>query len=295
MRRIAASMVLVVLLTLAPSASVVFASGNGHKSNWGDTGIGTEAWNKIPGKDLFGPSSDSGDSDPYMYKYVIACTERRQNAASSCIIGTRTCTAAKGGQSVDWFRSLKPPHPLVWTLVAGSTCIYSEKPRDVLADIAAQISHEFQKSPIQPATIGSQPGPHTLRGQETNFYATAQEQHFTITLLGQKVHITATPAAYTWNYGDGTRWGPTPSAGAPLPDERIGEQTKTSHPYTATGHYTITVTTHFNGTYTVNGGPSLPIPGQGNIPSNPLALTVWRAVTNNYADNCNQNPNGVGC
>ncbi|PYI66339.1 hypothetical protein CVV68_14680 [Arthrobacter livingstonensis] len=230
-----------------------------------------------------------------MFKYVLSCTESNSNQATNCIIGARECTAAEGGQSVDWFRSLKPPNPQRWTVVSRATCIYAEKPRDILAEIAAQIAHEFQKSPIQPATVGSQPGPHTLRGQETNFYADATVQEFNITLLGQKVHITATPATYTWNYGDGTLWGPTISAGAPLPDERIGEQTKTSHIYTATGKYAINLTTHFNGTYTVNGGPNLPIPGQGNIASNPLGLTVWRAVTHNYADNCNENPNGTGC
>ncbi|WP_371130755.1 PKD domain-containing protein [Arthrobacter sp. SDTb3-6] len=179
--------------------------------------------------------------------------------------------------------------------MSKATCIYTEKPRDILAEIAAQISHEFQKTPVQPATVSSQPGPHTLRGQETNFYALAHEQQFTITLLGQKIHLTATPTTYTWNYGDGTTWGPTPTAGAPLPDDRIGEQTQTSHIYTATGKYAITVTTHFTGTYSVNGGPALPIPGRGHIPSPPLSLTVWRAVTHNYADNCNENPHGTGC
>ncbi|MDD0858108.1 hypothetical protein NHF46_10610 [Arthrobacter alpinus] len=85
-------------------------------------------------------------------------------------------------------------------------------------------------------------------------------------MIGQKVTITATPAAYTWNYGDGTIWGPTPIHGAPLNKDRIGEQTQTSHVYTETGRLAIGLTTHFNGTYTVNGGPELPIPGQGNIP-----------------------------
>ena len=77
--------------------------------------------------------------------------------------------------------------------------------------------------------------------------------------------------------------------------DRIGEPTKTSHAYTTTGKYTITLTTHYTGTYTVNNGPTLPIPGQGNIPSPPLHLTVWRAITRNYAENCNQNPTGTGC
>ncbi|MGO4385400.1 PKD domain-containing protein [Specibacter sp. RAF43] len=174
-------------------------------------------------------------------------------------------------------------------------CVYSEKPLDVLAQIAAQIDHAFEQSPVMPATVGSQPGPHTLRGEETNFYAQAEEQVFTLTLLGQTVHLTATPVAYTWNYGDGTVWGPTVSAGFPLPDDRIGEHTKTSHVYTASGKYSIVVTTHFNGRYSVNDGPTLPIPNQGHTVSAPLGLTVWRAITRNYADDCIVNPAGAGC
>ncbi|MDQ0276173.1 hypothetical protein QO003_000476 [Arthrobacter silviterrae] len=209
--------------------------------------------------------------------------------------GRAACTQAKGGRLVDWYRSLKPPSPVEWTLIARATCIYAEKPVSVLDQIAGRIEHEFKQLPVAPATIGSQPGPHTLRGNNTNFYANATEQTFNITLLAQEVHITATPTAYTWKYGDGTTLGPTPSHGAPLPQDRIGEPTKTSHAYTTTGKYTITLTTHYTGTYTVNNGPTLPIPGQGNIPSPPLHLTVWRAITRNYADNCNQNPTGTGC
>ena len=89
--------------------------------------------------------------------------------------------------------------------------------------------------------------------------------------------------------------GPTPYAGAPLPEARWGEKTATSHVYTQTGDYPVTVATHFHGTYSVNGGPPLPIPGQGTFTSAPVQLSVWRSETKNYADNCNQNPQGDGC
>ncbi|WP_244516777.1 hypothetical protein [Arthrobacter alpinus] len=201
----------------------------------------------------------------------------------------------KPGTVVYWYVAEASKTPPVWAFHSGPECIHGEKPRDILAEIAASIAHEFQRSPIVAATIGSQPGPHTLRGKETNVWAEATTQTFNLTMLGQQVTITATPTAYTWNYGDGTIWGPTPTHGAPLHQDRIGEQTQTSHIYTETGHLTINLTTHFNGSYTVNNGPQLPIPGQGNIASPPLPLTVWRAKTNLYADNCIQNPQGTGC
>ncbi|MFQ4147370.1 hypothetical protein AAGW05_01515 [Arthrobacter sp. LAPM80] len=212
-----------------------------------------------------------------------------------------TCSSGSGtpdgkpGTAIYWYRARKNAVPSDWQYYSGPVCVFDAKPRDILAEIAGLIAHEFQRTPVAAATLGSQPGPHTLRGKETNVWAQAATQTFNITMLGQRVMITATPVAYTWNYGDGTVWGPTPIHGAPLNRDRIGEQTQTSHVYTQTGRLSIILTTHFNGTYTVNNGPQLPIPGQGNIPSAPLGLTVWRAETNLYADNCFQNPAGIGC
>ncbi|AIY00984.1 hypothetical protein ART_1385 [Arthrobacter sp. PAMC 25486] len=211
------------------------------------------------------------------------------------------CAAGAGsadgeaGTAIYWYFADTSDSPPKWIFSSGPECVYGEKPRDILAEIAGMIAHEFQQTPIAAADFGSQPGPHTLRGEETNVWAEAATQTFNLTLIGQNVTITATPAAYTWNYGDGTIWGPTPTHGAPLHQDRIGEQTQTSHIYAETGRLAINLTTHFNGTYTVNGGPELPIPGQGNIPSSALPLTVWRAETHLYADNCFQNPQGIGC
>lgn len=268
---------------------------------WGGGGLGTEGWVRIPGaEDRYGQAPSSGSADDFNYEARLACTDGDSVIFPACAQVMPSCSAGTGsdegkpGVAIYWYRASKAT-PAVWTYLSGPECVYGEKPRDILAEIAAQIAQEFQRTPVAPATIGSQPGPHTLRGEETNVYADAATQTFNLTMLGQQVTITATPVGYTWNYGDGTIWGPTPHHGAPLHQDRIGEQTQTSHIYTATGRLALTVTTHFDGTYSVNGGPSLPIPGQGNIPSAPLGLTVWRAETRLYADNCIQNPSGVGC
>lgn len=239
--------------------------------------------------------------DRYIYEARLACTDGDIAIFPECADVMPACVAGVGnaegkpGTVIYWYYATKNSTPPVWVYFSGPECVFGEKPRDVLAEIAGQIAHEFQRTPIAAAKIGSQPGPHTLRGKETNVWADAATQTFNLTMIGQKVTITATPVAYTWDYGDGTNWGPTPIHGAPLHEDRIGEQTQTSHVYVATGRLAINLTTHFNGTYTVNGGPELPIPGQGNIPSPALPLTVWRAETHLYADNCFQNPHGVGC
>ncbi|WP_423183843.1 hypothetical protein [Arthrobacter sp. NyZ413] len=194
-----------------------------------------------------------------------------------------------------WFDQFTFANPDTWHRVEPDRCMYSEKPHDVLDQIGAQIQTKFQQLPIAPAVSGIQPFPHTLKGAETNFYADAAAQTFAVDMLGQKVVIKAEPVEYTYTYGDGSGLGPTIFAGGPLPEERWGEQTRTSHVYKQTGDFQVSVSTTFRGTYSVNGGPDLPIPGTGEFASPAQTVSVWRSVTRNYADNCLQNPQGEGC
>ncbi len=293
---------LVCVYMFTSSSAALGALPSDTEIGWDGPGIDTEEWTSLPGSDeqmIHLP--EAGSSDGYIYEARLACTDGDSVIFPACATVLPQCAAGVGneggeaGTAIYWYRATTGESPLAWFYFSGPECVYGEKPRDVLAEIAAQIAQEFQRTPVAPATIGSQPGTHTLRGNETNVWAQAATQTFDLTMIGQRVAITATPVAYTWNYGDGTLWGPTPSHGAPLHEDRIGEQTQTSHVYTATGRLAISLMTHFDGTYTVNGGPPLPIPGQGNIPSAPLPLTVWRAETHLYADNCFQNPQGVGC
>lgn len=274
--------------------------------SWVNSGIDTDASALIPGTDghyavIPANSVSNSVGIGYTYEARLACTDGDSAIFDECATVMPDCVAGTGspdgesGTAIYWYFANTGTTPLVWVFHSGPECVYGEKPRDILAEIAGMIAHEFQQTPIAAAQIGSQPGPHTLRGKDTNVWAEAATQTFSLTLLDQKVTITATPAAYTWDYGDGTTWGPTPIHGAPLHQDRIGEQTQTSHIYTDTGRLAINLTTHFNGSYTVNAGPELRIPGQGNIPSAALPLTVWRAETHLYADNCIQNPAGVGC
>jgi hypothetical protein len=112
------------------------------------------------------------------------------------------------------------------------------------------------------------------------------EQQFDVTMFGQKVHVVATPVQYTWNYGDGTTFGPQPSMGGPLPQDRWGEKTRTSHAYGATGDFQVVLTTSFRGTYSVNDGPPLQsrrqsacgVPSPGTTPTTATLIPGVRAV-----------------
>ncbi len=297
-RFLATSQQAMLIISIVLQPPIGLALGEIDIPNWDDSDLVTEGWNPSGGGDYLEQTPSAGPADPFLYEARVACTSGDSAVFPECAAVMPECGGGDGGEPgtvVYWYSTLKNAAQKVWAFHSGPVCIFGEKPRDLLAEIASQIAHEFQRTPIAAAEFGSQPGPHTLRGKETNVWAAAKTQTFNLSMLGQNVTITATPAGYTWDYGDGTTWGPTPIHGAPLHADRIGEQTQTSHVYTETGRLTIGLTTHFNGSYSVNGGPELPIPGQGNIASPALPLTVWRAETHLYADDCIVNPHGVGC
>ncbi|MGO4147828.1 hypothetical protein AB4Y77_22420, partial [Paenarthrobacter sp. YAF11_1] len=150
-----------------------------------------------------------------------------------------TTTGGEEGTPVIWKeapRAITNPGWTDWIPVSGPTCLYDPQPENVLANIAARILTDFQQLPVNPGTLEAQPFPHTLKGGPTNFYATTAEQGFDVTILGQAVHLTATPANYTYTFGDGGALGPTPVAGYSIPEtDWLTNDTRTSHIYTETG------------------------------------------------------------
>ncbi|MEV7647398.1 hypothetical protein [Arthrobacter sp. NPDC089319] len=153
----------------------------------------------------------------------------------------------------------------------------------------------FRRLPIAPSGLSVEPVPHTLIGAETNVYASPNEQTFTEDIDGFDVTVRAIPTSYTWSYGDGSSFGPTSQSGGPLPADRLGEKTATSHRYTETGDVHVSLTTTYRGEYSINGSDWIAISGEAQIDSAAVPLSVWRSVVNNYADNCLENPEGAGC
>jgi len=266
------------------------------KGGWDQTGVNVASWHLDPASGVWVDAPGSVAEDPNIYRFEYLCLDPKGNNFDiPCLTGAVRCDQARDGRPVRWYTSLRVFDPPIWSAVPPDRCVYLEQPEDVLGQIAAQIRAKFQQLPVHPGTTVMQPSPHTLRGAETNFYAEASEQTFDVDMLGQDVLITAKPVQYTWNYGDGTSRGPQTAAGGPLPQDRWGEKTLTSHAYARTGDFAVVLTTHFQGTYSVNGGPQLPIPGQGQFSSAPQTVSVWRSITRNYADTCLENPQGQGC
>ncbi|WP_161485811.1 PKD domain-containing protein [Enteractinococcus helveticum] len=136
-------------------------------------------------------------------------------------------------------------------------------------------------------------GPFGLKNAHTNFYASNhQAQTVTETMFGQEVTIVATPIEYRWDYGDGNTL-TTQTPGRPA--ETFNVETETSHQFTEPGTYTVTLTTVFEGTYQVDGGPTQAVSSTVTQQAEPVEIEIWRAVTRNVDQTCGQNPQAWGC
>lgn len=283
----------IVALIFVSSLSVPTAAADSSDVFWNTDGLGVWRFDSV--NRVWVDAPEAIPESPFEYKFEYLCLVNSNDFDIACLGGAIQCDEGENGRPVRWWWKLVVAGPNDWSRMSPDRCVYLEKPDDVLGKIAAQIQTKFEQLPIDAGISAIQPSPHTLKGAETNFYAAAVEQAFNVDMLGQRVAIVAKPVEYTWNYGDGSSLGPTTTPGGSLPQDRWGEKTATSHIYAQTGDFSVVLTTHFQGTYSVNGGPPLPIPGQGQFNSPPQTVSVWRSITRNYADDCLKNPQGQGC
>lgn len=275
-------------------SSQAIAAEAGKPPRWQESGVGLEDYELVEGTDQWALIPGGASSDDRQWKFEAACLED-EDIAIDCLPLAPECDAGEEGRPVQWLWRSESLGIDNWTPYDEFGCVYSSNPNDVLEEIADRILSEFRNLPIRAGSISTEPSPHTLIGANTNVYASVDSQTLETGLLGQKIRIEATPIEYRWDYGDGSSPVSIGVPGGPLPRERWGEATPTSHVYESTGDYSVSLTTTFRGTYSVNGGPAIPIPGTGTFTATPVTISVWRSVVNNYADNCLENPDGAGC
>jgi hypothetical protein len=120
----------------------------------------------------------------------------------------------------------------------------------------------------------TQPTGRTLVNFETIFYAEPQPFGRTITLLGQRVEVEATPSTYTWHHGDGTV-ASTETPGARYPAKDVVHEYTDAHT-TVSPSVDVTYTARFR----VNGGAWQDIPETVTIsgPGGSLRIAEATAV-----------------
>jgi hypothetical protein len=143
---------------------------------------------------------------------------------------------------------------------------------------APEVFRYFQELPLPQLTTDHQPPGNGLVGLPVIFYTDDPvTQTFTLDIRGFTVEIVAGATAFTWHTGDGADF-TTAEPGAPYPDHTI------THDY-ASGTYTAYLTTTWGGTFSVDGGASVAVPGTTTTDGPPVTFTVLQArpvLTNPY-------------
>lgn len=218
-----------------------------------------------------------------LYLYVPACAGNDPNANASsnglCQAALLWCTETADSTDILYWRYTAVRSPdgsqTPW-VQSGAVCL---RPGDVPGTaVPAFTLADFRRLPLPKAGVNVQPATgRTLVSVPTNLYATSRPATFRVTLLGTPVLVRARPTAWTWTYGDGSsRTFSTP--GAPYPD--LG----TAHTWTAPGRRTVTLTTTWSGTYSVAGGPALPVDGTASVVSPSVEIVVVETRAELVAD-----------
>ena len=134
---------------------------------------------------------------------------------------------------------------------------------------------DVQQLPLPAGTmVVEPPGGYVLAEVPANVYASSTGQSEVGTsVLGIPVMVRVTPVAWSWDFGDGGRVGPTSDPGGPYP------KLVNTHTYRRVGSYAITMTTHYSAELSVSGGPYEPIPGRATVASDPVTVQVLAGRT----------------
>lgn len=149
------------------------------------------------------------------------------------------------------------------------------------------------------ATLSSEPNGWAVRGLDANILATGGSSIRTGELFGTVAEVRFTPVAYLFDYGDGSAPLSTSTPGATWAALGLDEfdPTPTSHVYTASGTYTVSLLVDYAAEYRMGGaGAFTPIPGTLAITSAPIDIVVADSAATALVDrDCAANPHGPGC
>lgn len=220
-----------------------------------------------------GVGGGSGSCDGCKYLWILACpgnsvgTDGNGNFVDPvnepCSQPASMCPP---GEMLENLYILRPPDQIS---TGGTRCVGGDPP-PTDQQVAQAASDAFSQL-LTTAEPTHQPDPTAIVNIPTLFATNIpQRQIFTETLLDQTITLQV-DATWVWDFGDGATL-TTTNPGGRYPN------TSLAHTYVQAGKYTVTVTTNWTGSYSINGGPPRPIPG-GPIPrrSTPFLVDVHEA------------------
>jgi len=202
------------------------------------------------------------------YRIKPMCVET-QNVQDTCI-NQQKCSESPPTFKYMVFRSEAGGPYVPW----GTVCLDTDSAEEFDVITPGRVLREMKSLDWPEAELVIQPPDgRTLVNLKTNFYTTTTgPTSKTITLLGQQVEIEATPAEYTWHFGDGeSHSGSEP--GAAYPDLRV------THAYLEAGvTVSPSVDVTYQGRYRVNGGNWIAIPETLTVAGTSVSLQVLSAT-----------------
>jgi hypothetical protein len=161
------------------------------------------------------------------------------------------------------------PEPLGW-----QACLTKQEARRLGGLTPGMVERAFRRLAWPASELVVQPPQgRTLVDFDTNFFTTnTHPTTRTVTLVGQRVTIEATPTEYTWHFGGADGDLTTSDPGAPYPDLSV------THRYTRVGHVGPSVDTTYAGRFRVGNGGWQTIPDTLTVPGAAVALQVVSAT-----------------
>ena len=212
------------------------------------------------------PAVDAANPSPFEYRQANLCglNSVDRDFDENCRAANVPCSGnGQSGVLVRVFRrDASPGATETWEEI-GDTCRTATSPGPGQEDLLAAIEREFSRTPLAaPRATSQPPGGATLVDLPTYFQLTFPEaagsygpgQTRSLTLLGTPVQLRIR-ASHTYDFGDGTRHGPTTSPGGPYPTGDV------THTYRTAGEVTPSATTTYAADYRVADGPWTPLTG----------------------------------
>jgi hypothetical protein len=210
--------------------------------------------------------------------YITAHSDHTYSIRPACEVGglalcdqPGTCNIeGHDGNLFDVYQD-DSPDPLDW-----QACLTDQEAKHLGGLTPGAVQHAFESLawPASPLVV-QPPDGKTLVNFDTNFFTTnSAPSTRTVTLIGQRVTIEATPTQYLWHFGsaadDADR--ATTDPGAAYPDLRV------TYRYLHVGDVSPRVDTTYAGRYRVGNGPWRQIPATLTVPGTPVALQVVSAT-----------------
>lgn len=234
------------------------------------------------------PSVEAAVVDPrkavhYEYQFRVACsgTEQNQGRTSLCAEALVGCINDPGPLTLVMRRFVRGDGEILrdWHLV-GRTCFPGTRlGRPALT--LAHIREALATVPWAKLNTGMQP-PNNLTLITVPVFYQVQWATEGISpgevvaidparMLGYRVDLRPVLVGYTYQFGDGSSFGPTPDPGGTYPNGGI------AHPYAKAGTYPVRIDATLSAEFRLDGGAWTRIPDQVTVPGIPTSMTVKTA------------------